>query len=96
MGRTGEPVLRGVEHVERLVFRVLAMIMWPAPVGAFGAIAGGGRRRPGWTRSAPGPIMLGFYATCALFVLVVLGTLLRAVTGLNILSLLRYLAGSSC
>ena len=36
-------------------------------------------------------MMLGFYITCALFVLVVLGTLLRPVTGLNILKLLRYL-----
>ena len=39
MGRQGEPVLRGVGHLQRLVFRVLAMIMWAAPVGAFGAMA---------------------------------------------------------
>ncbi len=35
--------------------------------------------------------MLGFYITCALFVLIVLGLVLRLVTGLNILRLLRYL-----
>ena len=39
MGRAGEPVLRGVGHLQRLVFRVLAMIMWAAPIGAFGAMA---------------------------------------------------------
>ena len=39
MGTAGEPVLRGIGHLQRLVFRVLAMIMWAAPVGAFGAIA---------------------------------------------------------
>lgn len=39
MGRTGEPVIRGIEHLQRVVFRVLAMIMWAAPIGAFGAIA---------------------------------------------------------
>ena len=39
MGETGAPVLRGIEHLQRVVFRVLAMIMWAAPVGAFGAIA---------------------------------------------------------
>ena len=44
MGRAGEPILRGVGHLQRLVFRVLAMIMWAAPVGAFGAIAARGRR----------------------------------------------------
>ncbi len=49
MGSAGQPVLRGVEHIQRLVFRVLAMIMWAAPIGAFGAIAAvvgsTGRRR---------------------------------------------------
>jgi aerobic C4-dicarboxylate transport protein len=35
--------------------------------------------------------MLGFYITCLLFVVVVLGALLKAVTGLNIFSLLKYL-----
>ena len=39
MGRTGEPILRGVGHAQRLVFRVLSMVMWVAPLGAFGAMA---------------------------------------------------------
>src|SRR5437016_2541224 len=39
MGRAGEPVLRAIGHLQRLVFRILAMIMWVAPIGAFGAIA---------------------------------------------------------
>jgi aerobic C4-dicarboxylate transport protein len=36
--------------------------------------------------------MLGFYLTCFLFVVLVLGTLLRLVTGLSIFKLMRYLA----
>ena len=78
MGRTGEPVLRASATCEKLVFRVLAMIMWAAPIGAFGAIAAvvGGA---GWAAlGALASVMLGFYITCALFVLVVLGTVLRA------------------
>ena len=39
MGSTGAPILRGVEHIQRLVFRILGMVMWAAPVGAFGAMA---------------------------------------------------------
>ena len=39
MGKTGEPVLKGIGHLQKLVFRILSMIMWLAPVGAFGAIA---------------------------------------------------------
>jgi aerobic C4-dicarboxylate transport protein len=37
-------------------------------------------------------IMLGFYVTCALFVIVVLGSLLWAVARISVFSLLRYLA----
>ncbi|MFG3299080.1 cation:dicarboxylate symporter family transporter [Micromonospora chersina] len=91
MGRRGEPVLRAVEVIQRLVFKVLAMIMWVAPIGAFGAIAAvvGATGVDALTSLAQ--IMLGFYATCLIFVIVVLGTLLRLVSGVSIFSLLRYL-----
>jgi aerobic C4-dicarboxylate transport protein len=36
-------------------------------------------------------MMFAFYLTCLLFVFVVLGTILKVVTGINILSLFRYL-----
>src|SRR5215218_5975273 len=39
MGSAGQPIMRGVEHIQRLVFRILGMVMWAAPVGAFGAMA---------------------------------------------------------
>ena len=39
MGTAGEPILRGIEHLQKLVFKVLVMILWLAPIGAFGAIA---------------------------------------------------------
>jgi len=39
MGNVGEPILRGVEYLQKLVFKVLVMILWLAPIGAFGAIA---------------------------------------------------------
>jgi aerobic C4-dicarboxylate transport protein len=91
MGRGAQPILRGVEHLQKLVFRILVMIMWLAPVGAFAAIAAVvGETGMDALRSLA-VIMLGFYATCALFVFVVLGAILKAVTGVNLFSLLRYL-----
>src|SRR5699024_1533541 len=39
LGDKGQPILRGIEHLQRLVFKILSMVMWVAPVGAFGAIA---------------------------------------------------------
>lgn len=91
MGERGVPILAGIAHVQRLVFRILAMIMWAAPVGAFGAMAAVvGATGVDALRSLA-VIMLGFYLTCLVFVLAVLGPLLWLVARVNLLSLLRYL-----
>ncbi|GAA1594501.1 C4-dicarboxylate transporter DctA [Kribbella sancticallisti] len=91
MGSKGQPVLDGIGHLQRLAFKVLAMIMWAAPIGAFGAIAAV-VGATGWEALVSlGKIMLAFYITCALFVLVVLGSILKVVTGMSIFQLLRYL-----
>jgi aerobic C4-dicarboxylate transport protein len=91
MGRSGEPVLRGVGHLQRLVFRVLAMIMWAAPIGAFGAMAAVVGETGVDALKSLAVLMFGFYVTCAIFVFVILGSLLRIAAGINIFSLLRYL-----
>lgn len=91
MGRSGEPVLRGVEHIQKLVFRVLGMIMWAAPIGAFGAMAAVIGETGVDALKALATIMVGFYVTCALFVGVVLALILRFAAGFNIFALLKYL-----
>ena len=53
-GLGGQPVLSGIGHLQRLVFRILAMIMWAGPIGAFGAIAASSAR-PASTRSRRSP-----------------------------------------
>jgi aerobic C4-dicarboxylate transport protein len=91
MGTRGEPVLRAVTVLQRLVFKILAMVMWLAPIGAFGAIAAvvGATGVDALTSLAQ--IMIGFYATCAIFVFAVLGALLWLVARINIFKLLKYL-----
>ena len=92
MGAAGEPVLRGVQHLQKLVFRVLSMILWLAPIGAFGAMAGV-VGQTGWKAVTQLlTLMLGFYVTCALFVFGVLGVVLWSVTRMSIFRLVRYLA----
>ncbi|NUR83102.1 MAG: cation:dicarboxylase symporter family transporter [Nonomuraea sp.] len=91
LGDRGAPILRGVEHIQRLVFRILGMVMWAAPVGAFGAIAAVVGATGLEALKALALIMVAFYVTCLLFVGVVLGTLLWVVTRINLWSLLRYL-----
>jgi aerobic C4-dicarboxylate transport protein len=92
LGQSGQAILRGVKHFERLVFRVLAMVMWVAPIGAFGAIAAV-VGETGWSALVSlAQLMLAFYITCLIFILVVLGLILYFGAGMNIIALIRYLA----
>src|SRR4051794_35530933 len=92
MGAAGEGILRGIEAVQKLVFKVLAMILWLAPIGAFGAIANV-VGQTGWSAVTQLlSLMLAFYITCVVFVFGVLGVILRAVSGVSIFKLVRYLA----
>ncbi|MFE9428006.1 cation:dicarboxylate symporter family transporter [Kitasatospora sp. NPDC006697] len=91
LGPAGQPVLRGIGHLQTLVFRIMSMIMWVAPIGAFGAMAAVVGATGVAALKSLAVIMVAFYLTCALFVLVVLGLLLRLVAGVNVFALLRYL-----
>jgi aerobic C4-dicarboxylate transport protein len=92
LGGSREPILRGIEHLQKLVFKVLAMILWIAPIGAFGAIANV-VGQTGWAAVTQLlTLMLGFYLTCIVFVFGVLGVILRVVSGVSIFRLVRYLA----
>lgn len=91
MGRTGEGIMNAVKHLQSLVFRILGMILWLAPIGAFGAIAavvGATGVSAIWNL---GLLMVAFYITCVLFVAGVLGALLYAVARVNIFRLIGYL-----
>ncbi|EMD27016.1 C4-dicarboxylate transporter DctA [Amycolatopsis azurea] len=91
LGTKGEPIRRGIEHIQRLVFRILAMIMWAAPIGAFGAIAAV-VGATGWKAlQSLAVIMIGFYITCGLFVFVVLGLIVGLFARVSIFKLLKYL-----
>src|SRR4051795_12782354 len=91
LGRSGEPILRAVGYLQKLVFRILAMIMWLAPIGAFGAIAAVVGETGLDALKSLGVLMLGFYITCAVFVFGILGTILRVVARVNVFSLMKYL-----
>ncbi|MHA7208312.1 cation:dicarboxylate symporter family transporter [Arthrobacter sp. MDT1-65] len=91
MGSAGTPILRGIGHIQALVFRILIMIMWLAPIGAFGAIAAVVGETGVQAIISMATLMIAFYITCALFIVVILGGLLKIVTGVNIFKLMKYL-----
>lgn len=89
----GEPaagVAAGVEKLGRVFFAILRIIMYAAPVGAFGAMAFTVGKYGLHTLTSLGSLIGLMYGTCAVFVIVALGTVC-AVFRLNILSLLRYI-----
>lgn len=92
MGAPGVPILKAIGSFQTLVFRILAMIMWLAPIGAFGAIAAVVGQTGIQAIISLATLMLAFYITCIVFIVVVLGALLKLVTGISIFRLMRYLA----
>jgi aerobic C4-dicarboxylate transport protein len=92
LGPRGEPVIAAIAVTQRVVFKILAMIMWLAPIGAFGAIAAVVGETGFDALVSLFQIMIGFYVTCIIFVFVILGLLLRLIAQMSIFRLLRYLA----
>jgi aerobic C4-dicarboxylate transport protein len=86
----GAIVLEFVEDVSRLLFRIMAIVMRVAPLGAFGAMAFTVGKFGLGTLLSLGRLIAVFYVTCLLFVVVVLGGVLRW-AGLGLLRFLRYL-----
>jgi aerobic C4-dicarboxylate transport protein len=86
----GSVVLHFVEELSQVLFRIVAIIMRLAPLGAFGAMAFTVGKYGIGSLLSLGKLMATFYATSLLFVLVVLGLVMRW-AGLGIFRFLRYL-----
>ncbi len=90
MGERADNLRRFIDEAAHGVFGVIAIVMKAAPIGAFGAMA--------YTIGRYGPSALGnlfgliitFYATAALFVFVVLGTVAR-IAGFSIFKFIAYI-----
>lgn len=91
MGKAGEPILGAIAHLQKLVFKILVMVLWLAPIGAFGAIAGVVGATGIEAVKQLAILMLAFYITCVIFVFGVLGLVLKVFGGFNIFKLAKYL-----
>ena len=91
MGKAGEPILGAIAHLQKLVFKILVMVLWLAPIGAFGAIAGVVGATGIEAVKQLAILMLAFYITCLIFVFGVLGLVLKVFGGFNIFKLAKYL-----
>ena len=90
VGEPAVPVLRLLEGISAIVFRMVALVMRAAPIGAFGAMAFTIGKYGIGTLVSLGSLVATFYATSLLFVLLVLGGIAH-LNGFSILALIRYL-----
>jgi aerobic C4-dicarboxylate transport protein len=90
LGERGRPIITGIERTGQAFFGVIRIVMYAAPVGAFGAMAFTIGKYGLHTLTSLLQLILTFYVTAGLFVLVVLGAVAR-LAGVNIFKLLRYL-----
>lgn len=90
VGPAGDPVTRLLESVSTVVFKLVAILMRFAPIGAFGAMAFTIGRYGIDSLVSLGTLIATFYLTSLLFVLVVLGAIAR-LNGFSIFALIRYL-----
>ena len=83
-----EKVVAVFEVASQIIFRVIRLIMWAAPIGAFGGMAFTVAKFGGTSLTSLGLLMVTFWGTCAVFVFGVLGLVAR-ISGFSILRLIR-------
>jgi len=90
LGEPGKPVIDLVERVSHVLFKMMYFVVRLAPLGVLGAIAFTVGKYGAGSLKQLGYLVVLFYATVILFVVVVLGAALR-LAGFSILKLIRYL-----
>jgi aerobic C4-dicarboxylate transport protein len=79
VGEPGKPVLRLIEGASQVFFRIVGLVMWAAPIGAFGALAFTVGKF-GWASLIQlGSLIAEFYTVSIVFTVVVFGLIARSV-----------------
>jgi aerobic C4-dicarboxylate transport protein len=90
IGNKAQAVLTGLHSLTEGLFAVMRIIMRLAPLGALGAMSFTVGKYGFDSLASLGKLMLCFYATCIIFIIFVLGGILR-IYGFNIFKLLKYI-----
>ena len=90
IGEKAVPLLKGIQSLETGLFAIIKIIMKVAPLGALGAMAFTIGKYGVGSLAQLGQLMGSFYITCILFIVVVLGGILKY-TGFNIFRLIAFI-----
>jgi aerobic C4-dicarboxylate transport protein len=91
IGEKARPLLSGIKSLENALFAVIKIIMKVAPIGAFGAMSFTIGKYGLNSLASLGNLMISFYITCILFIVIVLGGVLKYF-GFNLFRVLRYIS----
>ena len=91
--KASEPIINVLQSFLKVLFSIIKMVMYLAPIGAMGA--------RGFTIGAfgikaltkLGMLMLSFYLTCIIFIVIVIGAVLHFYVKVNIFKFLKYIKG---
>ena len=92
LGEPGKPLVAMIDVAAKMIFAVVGIVMWAAPIGAFGAIAFTVGKFGVGSLASLGKLLAVFYFTCVFFVIVALGAVAR-LCGFSLLKLIRYIWG---
>jgi aerobic C4-dicarboxylate transport protein len=90
IGERAKPFVDFIEIASKMIFFIVAMVMWTAPLGAFGAIAFTVGKFGVGSLASLGKLLLGFYLTCIIFIIVAFVPIAR-LCGFALWKLIRYL-----
>jgi aerobic C4-dicarboxylate transport protein len=90
LGERAKTLVDIIDVGAKMIFAVVAIVMWVAPLGAFGAIAFTVGKFGVGSLASLGKLLGEFYLTCMIFVIVALGPIAR-LCGVSLIKLIRYL-----
>src|SRR5438309_2764500 len=90
LGDRAKPLVDTIDIGAKMIFAVVAIVMWAAPIGAFGGIAFTVGKFGVGSLASLGKLLAGFYLTCVIFVVVALGPVAR-LCGISLMKLIRYI-----
>jgi aerobic C4-dicarboxylate transport protein len=88
IGEHGRGIVSGIDAIGKMMFRIVHIVLYAAPIGAFGGMAYTIGRFDIGVLGNLATLMLAFYATCLFFIIVVLGGV-AAAFGFNIFKFIR-------
>jgi aerobic C4-dicarboxylate transport protein len=89
-GERGKPVVDFIEAANKMLFAIVNIVMWTAPIGVFGAIAFAVARFGAGSLVSLSKLLGGFYVTCLIFIFGVLWPV-ASWCGFSLPKLIRYI-----